>query len=319
MDLVTAVCAGDPRAVARLLSRAELQTEAARDDLDRIDRHTGRAHVVGITGVPGSGKSTLVASLAAEIRRTSGSKVGIIAVDPSSPYSGGSVLGDRVRMTEVARDPGVFVRSIASRGATGGIARCTHDAIDILDAAGYDIVIIETVGVGQDAVEIVRAAYTVVVVSPPGLGDAVQASKAGLLEVADIHAVSKADKPEAERMAAELRGMLQLSRGIATQMATWIVPVVKTCALKDEGTAELRLAIDQHRDHLAASGERERRRRAIREHRMLAAAEQLVADEFERLRSGGSTELLDRMAGGELSPNAAARRLLAQMQALGPR
>ena len=298
-----------------MLSRAELQTEAVRADLDRLDGHTGRARIVGITGVPGSGKSTLVAQLAAEIRK-SDRKVGIVAVDPSSPYSGGSVLGDRVRMTEVARDPGVFVRSLASRGATGGLARCTHDAVDILDAAGYDVVIVETVGVGQDAVDIVRAAYTIVVVSPPGLGDEVQASKAGLLEVADIHAVSKADKPEADRMVAELHGILHLSRR-PERGREWKTPVIKTSAIRGEGIAELATAIDRHHEYLVTSGELQSRRGSIREQRMLLAVEAIVRLGLERLRAAGSAGLLDELARGALSPSAAAVRLLAQLAASG--
>jgi LAO/AO transport system kinase len=314
-DLVARVRAGDPRAIARMLSRAELHTDAVRADLEHLDSHTGRAQIVGITGVPGSGKSTLVAQLAAEIRK-SDRKVGIVAVDPSSPYSGGSVLGDRVRMTEVARDPGVFVRSVASRGATGGLARCTHDAVDILDAGGYEVVIVETVGVGQDAVDIIRAAYTIVVVSPPGLGDEVQASKAGLLEVADIHVVSKGDKPEADRMVAELQGMLNLSRTLE-RGREWKAPAIKTSAVRGDGIAELASAIDRHHEHLVRSGELERRRRAIREQRMLLALEAIVRQGLERLREAGSIGLLDELASGSVSPSAAARRLLSQLAGSG--
>jgi len=202
-DLVSGVLAGDVRAIARLLSRAEAGTDEARDALDAMWALAGRAHVVGITGVPGSGKSTLVARLALAIR-ASGRKLAIVAIDPSSPFSGGAILGDRIRMGELGGDPGVFVRSMATRGALGGLARGTLEAVDVLDAAGYDIVLIETVGVGQDEVDIARAAHTTVVVSAPGLGDDIQAIKAGILEIADIHAVSKCDRPDANRTLAEL-------------------------------------------------------------------------------------------------------------------
>ena len=179
------VLAGDTRAIARLLSRAESGVDEARPTLDAMFAHAGRAHVVGITGVPGSGKSTLVAKLAAEVRK-SGRKVAIVAIDPSSPFSGGAILGDRIRMGELAGDRGIFVRSMATRGALGGLAKGTLEAVDVLDAAGFDMVIIETVGVGQDEVEVARAAHTTVVVSAPGLGDDIQAIKDGLLEIADV-------------------------------------------------------------------------------------------------------------------------------------
>ncbi len=180
-----------------------------RPALSQIYRLAGAAHVIGITGVPGSGKSTLVGKLTEKIRAT-GKKVGVVAIDPSSPYSGGAILGDRIRMSDMANDPGVYIRSMATRGATGGMARAALDAVDILDVAGYDTVIIETVGVGQDEVEIVRASHTTVVVSAPGLGDEIQAIKAGILEIADIHVVSKCDRSDANRTMTDLKQMLML-------------------------------------------------------------------------------------------------------------
>jgi LAO/AO transport system kinase len=207
--LAPRVLEGDTRAIARLLTRAESGIEEARATLDQMFAHAGRAHVVGITGVPGSGKSTLVAKLAAAVRR-SGRKVAIVAIDPSSPFSGGAILGDRIRMNELGGDPGVFVRSMATRGALGGLAAGALEAVDVLDAAGFDMVIIETVGVGQDEVEVARAAHTTVVVSAPGLGDDIQANKAGILEIADIHAVSKSDRPDANKTVADLKMMLML-------------------------------------------------------------------------------------------------------------
>jgi GTPase len=217
-ELEAGVLDGDTRAIARLLTRAESGTAEARSTLDAMYAHAGRAHVVGITGVPGSGKSTLVARLAAALR-ASGRKVAIVAVDPSSPFSGGAILGDRIRMGELAGDPGVYVRSMATRGALGGLARGTLEAVDVLDAAGFDVVMIETVGVGQDEVDVARAAHTTVVVSAPGLGDDIQAIKAGILEIADIHVVSKCDKPDANRTIADLKNMLALGLKPGTDRA----------------------------------------------------------------------------------------------------
>jgi LAO/AO transport system kinase len=312
LDLVDAVSAGELRAIARLLSRAESDAVEARAALDLIYQRTGRAHVVGITGVPGSGKSTLVAKLAAQFR-TSGRKVGIIAVDPSSPFSGGSILGDRIRMGEVSGDPGVFVRSMASRGALGGLARGTLEAVDILDAGGYEIIIIETVGVGQDEVDIVCAAHTTVVISAPGLGDDIQAIKAGILEIADIHAVSKGDKPEADRTVSDLKNMLGLGVALTGKVVGRLMPVIKTSSPKGEGIAELASAIDAHREYLVTSGELLQRRQAIRERRMLKAAEVILHDEFEHHREGRMAALLAELAHGHISPQTAARRLLAQI------
>jgi len=211
-ELVAGVLAGEVRAIARMLTRAETGAPEARPALDAMYRHAGRAHLVGITGVPGSGKSTLVALLAAAIRR-SGRRVGIVAIDPSSPFSGGAILGDRIRMGELGGDPGVYVRSMATRGALGGLARGTLEAADVLDAAGFEVVIIETVGVGQDEVDVARAAHTTVVVSAPGLGDDIQAIKAGILEIADIHVVSKCDRADANRTIADLENLLAMGIG----------------------------------------------------------------------------------------------------------
>ncbi|OGA59306.1 MAG: LAO/AO ABC transporter ATP-binding protein [Betaproteobacteria bacterium RIFCSPLOWO2_12_FULL_65_14] len=310
IELVERVCAGERRAIGRMLSRAEAGTAEVRDALELLYRRAGRAHVVGITGVPGSGKSTLVAKLTAAVLGT-GRKIGVVAVDPSSPFSGGSILGDRIRMGEVAGHPSVFVRSMATRGALGGLARGTLEAVDILDAAGYDMIFIETVGVGQDEVDVVRAAHTTVVVSAPGLGDDIQAIKAGILEIADVHAVSKGDKPEADKTVSELKSMLGL--GLLTAALKRVVPVIKTCSPRNEGVLELLAAIDAHREHLAASGQYEERRQSIRERRMLKAAEQVLHDEFERHRQGRMADLLGELAAGSISPQAAARRLLAHI------
>jgi GTPase len=271
LELIERVKAGAPVAIARLISRAEAGSVQDREALAMVYKLAGRAHVIGITGVPGSGKSTLVGTLAQKLR-TKGHRIGIVAVDPSSPYSGGSILGDRVRMSEMATDPGVYIRSMATRGATGGMAQATLEAVDILDVAGFDTIIIETVGVGQDEVEIVRASHTTIVVSAPGLGDEIQALKAGMLEIADIHVVSKCDRSDANRTLGDLKQMLM------TRVAPdgpWTVPVIATSAVSQTGFDELIAAIQSHR--ALAFGEAGRQRRIdIGGFRLRKAAEMLL-------------------------------------------
>ncbi len=259
--------------------------------------------------MPGSGKSTLVAKLTGEIRRT-GRRVGIVAIDPSSPFSGGAILGDRVRMGDVAGDSGVYVRSMATRGALGGLARGALDAVDILDAAGYDVVVIETVGVGQDEVEVVRAAHTTVVVSAPGLGDDIQAIKAGLLEIADVHVVSKSDRPDADRTVTDLKSMLALGPAPA-RGGGWQVPVLPTCAPSGEGVGALRVAIDRHRAALDACGAMAVRRAEINEHRLFLAGEQILRDALSRQRDGRVAQLVAELGARTVGPHAAAQRLFA--------
>jgi len=315
LDLVPGVLAGEIRAIARLLTRAEAGADECRPALEAIFRHAGRAHVVGITGVPGSGKSTLVAKLAAAIRRTE-RRVGIVAIDPSSPFSGGAILGDRIRMGEVAGDPGVYVRSMATRGAQGGLAHGTLEAVDVLDAAGYDIVVIETVGVGQDEIEVVRAAHTTVVVSAPGLGDDIQAIKAGILEIADIHVVGKSDRPDAAKTISDLKSMLALGPSCA-RSGDWQVPVVPTCALSGEGVTALCDAIDGHRAALLASGAMATRRAEINERRLLRAGEEILRDVFVRDHDGHVSPLLDELNARTLGPHTAAKRLLEAIRRRG--
>jgi LAO/AO transport system kinase len=298
--------------MARLLTRAEAGTEECRAALDEMYRRAGRAHVVGITGVPGSGKSTLVAKLARVIR-AGGQRVAIVAIDPSSPFSGGAILGDRIRMHDLGDDPGVFVRSMATRGALGGLARGTLEAVDILDAAGFDVVLIETVGVGQDEVDIVRAAHTTIVVSAPGLGDDIQAIKAGILEIADIHVVSKCDKPDANRTLSELKGMLALGLALGRPV-TALAPVIATSAQTGAGVEELASSIDRHRAALEASGDMARRRRLIAERRVLKAAEEILHDEFIKHRERRMAALFAAIGARELSPRAAARELLNEIR-----
>ena len=316
-DLVAGVTAGNVRAVARLATRAENGTPEARPALDEIFRRAGRAHVVGVTGVPGSGKSTLVALLAAAIRRT-GRRVAIVAIDPSSPFSGGAILGDRIRMGELGGDPGVYVRSMATRGALGGLARGALEVVDVLDAAGYDVVMIETVGVGQDEVDIVRAAHTTVVVSAPGLGDDIQAIKAGILEIADIHVVSKCDRADANRTIADLKNMLAMglghpgAEGFGSAPA-WRAPVIATSSARSEGIGELVAAIDGHREALAASGEIATRRALIAERRLFKAGEEILRDQFARHRNGKVSALLEQLDARTLSPHTAAIQLLREL------
>jgi LAO/AO transport system kinase len=304
--LIAGVLAGETRAIAKAISLAETGFDASEAAMAALHPHTGKAHIVGITGVPGSGKSTLVRALTQEFRKA-GQRVGIVAVDPSSPYSGGAILGDRVRMADLANDPGVFIRSLATRGALGGLARAAMDAVDVLDAAGFDVVLVETVGVGQDEVDIARAAHTVVVVSAPGLGDGVQAIKAGVLEIADIHAVSKADRPGAGRTASELRAMLELSPAGRAHDG-WTVPVLETSAETGTGIDHLAATVGAHLRHLKDSGAFARRRQTILEARVLKTAEDLARTRIER--SGVLPDVLARVAAGDLDPRAAAQVLL---------
>ncbi|NPA27060.1 MAG: methylmalonyl Co-A mutase-associated GTPase MeaB, partial [Chloroflexi bacterium] len=256
------VLAGDRRALARVLTWVENQTPEGRALVRALFPHTGRAHLIGITGPPGVGKSTLVYALARAYRRPArgpARRVGVLAVDPSSPYTGGALLGDRIRMQGLAGDPGVFIRSMASRGAVGGLARTTSQAAHVLDAAGYDVIFIETVGAGQAEVAIARLAHTVVVVQAPGLGDDIQAIKAGILEIADILVVNKGDRPDALAAQRTLEAMLHLSDENRSQDTQWAPPVLLTTATSGEGIDALIQALDAHRDFLLRSGEGTRR------------------------------------------------------------
>lgn len=314
-QLVDAAIAGDTRAIARLLTRAENGVAECRPALDTLFCRGGRAHVIGITGVPGSGKSTLVARLAATLRE-SGRTIAVVAIDPSSPFSGGAILGDRIRMGELGGDPGVFVRSMATRGSLGGLARGTLEAVDILDAAGFDIVLIETVGAGQDEVDVARAAHTTVVVSAPGLGDDIQALKSGILEIADVHAVSKCDRPDSDRTIGDLKNMLALS--VNGDPRTWNPPVIATSAVRSEGIAELAAAIDAHYAALIASGAIDQRRTSINERRLLKASEEILRGRFIGHRDDRLSALLDALAQRKMSPHSAAVRLLAETNAGDP-
>ncbi len=299
--------AGEPAAIARLISRAERGLPEDREALAQIYMLAGRAHIVGVTGVPGSGKSTLVGKIAAKLRAT-GQKVGIVAIDPSSPYSGGSILGDRIRMSDMAMDPGVYIRSMATRGATGGMARATLDAVDILDVAGFNTIIIETVGVGQDEIEIVRASHTTIVVSAPGLGDEIQAIKAGILEIADIHVVSKSDRSDANRTIVDLKQMLML--GMTHAMPEWIVPVLGTSSISGQGLDDLVAAIRKHR---AVSFETEtgrQRRLAVASFRLRKTAATILLQRFDDAVEQAGPPLAARLAERTADPYSLATQLL---------
>jgi LAO/AO transport system kinase len=347
-ELVEQVLAGQRRAVARAITLVENDTAVtggaeARAMLAALFPHTGRAHIVGVTGPPGSGKSTLVNAVALHFRRGNPPQtIGIVAVDPTSPFSGGAILGDRIRMRDLSGDPGIFIRSMASRGNLGGLAWATADAVKVLDAAGFDLVIVETVGAGQAEVDIARTAHTTVVVEVPGLGDDVQAIKAGILEIADIFVVNKADLEGADHAVMALRMMLDLNSGgahtvmhhgrlmeIAQQRAgnsvdadqgrrrtresgeLWQPPIHKTVATRREGIAELANAILAHRTHLAQSGNlawRERERAA-------AELETIIQQEslrqvFARTDRAHLAALIDQIASRELDPYTASQQLM---------
>ncbi len=255
-NIVERLLSGDRRALARMVTLIENEAPPARRYLAELHQHAGRAHIVGVTGAPGAGKSTLVTHLVRELRRRE-RKVGVVAVDPTSPFTGGAILGDRIRMMELAGDPNVFIRSMASRGNLGGLAASTRDVVRAMDAAGFDPIIIETVGTGQAEVEVMRTAQTVLVVSAPGMGDEVQAIKAGILEIADIFVVSKADKPGADQTVAELAMLLSLdsSRRLHDKSKPyWRIPVLKTAAIKGQGITQVVDAMEQHRQFLVESG-----------------------------------------------------------------
>lgn len=279
--LSSAILAGRYRALAKAISLVERDDPATQRLLAGLYAATGRSRIIGVTGSPGSGKSTLVAALAKHYRGQS-KRVGIVAVDPTSPFTGGAILGDRIRMTDLYTDRGVFIRSMATRGFLGGLARATNDVVDILDASGFDVILVETVGVGQDEIEVVRTVQTNLVVLVPGMGDDIQAIKAGIMEIGDIFVVNKADRPGADKTVTEIRMMMSL----VEEHGAWVPPIVKTVASKREGTVDLDAAIELHDEYLKSSGELDRRNR-------------------ERVRIRIETQLkerfMDRLIGGTVS------------------
>jgi LAO/AO transport system kinase len=312
MELTERLLTGDRRAIARLITIIENDGVEAREALAALYPHTGRAHIVGVTGAPGTGKSTLVNELA-KVYRKKDHTVGIIAVDPTSPFSGGALLGDRIRMRDLSGDPGIFIRSMATRGSLGGLARATADAIKVLDAAGYQTIFVETVGAGQAEVDIAKAAHTTIVVEAPGLGDDIQAIKAGITEIADIFAVNKADREGADSTAMALEMTLNLDHlsHLSSPEPKWRPPICKTIALRSEGIEALAEAIEEHRFYLQESGEIERRERERIEGELRSIiTQEMVRSFFERVDEAQLDSLIDGIMRRELDPYSAAALLL---------
>ncbi len=312
-DLVARAEAGEARAVARLISLVEDASPVLREVMALLAPRAGHARVVGLTGSPGVGKSTSTSALVAAYRRR-GMKVGVLAVDPSSPFSGGALLGDRVRMQDHATDDGVFIRSMASRGHLGGLSWATPQALRVLSAAGCDVVLIETVGVGQAEVEVASLADTTLVLLAPGMGDGIQAAKAGILEVADVFVVNKADREGADTVVRDIRYMLSL--GDRRTDDGWRPPILKTVAAKGEGADEVVEEIERHGAWLAEKGELDRRRRARAADEVEAIALTVLRARIGDLRGGEDLDALaGRVVAGELDPYAAADELVAGLTA----
>ncbi len=335
MDLSQSVLAGDRLALARTLSQVENGTIEGRTALSELFPHTGKAHLVGVTGASGTGKSSLVNQLARYYRTSSqGSdtrKVAIVAVDPTSPFTGGAILGDRIRMRDLAGDPGVFIRSMATRGSLGGIASATSAVVQVLDAAGYDLVLIETVGAGQSEVDIARLAHTTVVVEAPGLGDDIQAIKAGIMEIADVLVVNKADLPGVENTERALRGSLNLAHPLPHRFlhhgklemvpepasasgapeTLWVPPILRTVALDGTGIPKLAEAIANHRAYLEATGGWEQRERwRLQAELDLLLTDRLVEGFRSRLPSGAYEQVMEAMLERRISPFQAVEKLV---------
>jgi GTPase len=304
-DLSKLIVSGDPRAIARGISLVEDEAEAGASLVREIFSRSGHACLIGVTGTPGAGKSTLVDGLVTRWRKA-GRSVGVIAVDPSSPYSGGAMLGDRVRMQAHAKDAGVFIRSMATRGHLGGLARATADAALVLDAAGKDVVAIETVGVGQDEVEIVRKADVCIVVLVPGMGDEVQSLKAGIMEIADIFVVNKSDREGADRAVAEIESLLSLH---TYQENDWRPPIVRTHATTGGGLDELTDTIDRFLQHSTRLLDARRRERASTQLRSILA-DRLMMRVESKLAAFEMDKLIDRIAGRQIDPYSAADEIL---------
>jgi LAO/AO transport system kinase len=335
--LAAGVLAGDRLAVARAISRVESEQPEAHALLAALHAHTGRAHIVGVTGAPGSGKSTLVTALA-QCYRAAGLTVGILAVDPSSPFTGGAVLGDRVRMSALSGDSGVFIRSMATRGSLGGLSKSTGEAVSILDAAGFERILVETVGVGQAEIDIAATAHTTLVVEAPGMGDEVQAIKAGILEIADILVVNKADRTGADRTVRALQLALEMENSggktirhhgqlmrfgprrpasepeapdDARKRSAWRVPICKTVAADGTGVEEVRAQIEAHREWLLASDAMAHRQQVRAAHRIEAILRAEIHRRIlARLPADGIQAAVDEVTSLKLDPYTAAARLL---------
>ncbi|MCD4671688.1 MAG: methylmalonyl Co-A mutase-associated GTPase MeaB [Anaerolineaceae bacterium] len=332
-ELAKAVLAGQRLALARLLTQVENDTPQGREALNALFPHTGRAHLVGITGAPGTGKSTLVSQLVRAYRQPQDgslpSRMGVVAVDPTSPFTGGALLGDRVRMRDLSGDPGVFIRSMATRGALGGLAQRTAAVVQVLDAAGFDVIFIETVGAGQSEVDIARLALTTLVIAAPGAGDDIQASKAGILEIADILVVNKADQPGVDSAVRALQAMLGQATAASGKhllhapqedakeetTSGWEIPVLRTTATSGEGVHELVTAIRQHQDYLKESGNWEQRDQTRLQSELQSLLQStLLARWRETVCDAHSQQTLDLLAMRKISPLQAVERLLENNQ-----
>lgn len=326
-SLNESILAGNRLALARLLTQVENDSPDGRASLAELFKHTGRAHLIGITGAPGTGKSSLVNQLVLHYRKTQNKKVAIIAVDPSSPFTGGAVLGDRVRMRDLSGDDGVFIRSMASRGSVGGIAQTTAAFTQVFDAAGFEIIIIETVGAGQSEVDVARLAHTTVVVEAPGLGDEIQAIKAGILEIADVLVINKADRPGVENTERALRSTLELAHPTrrvyrhhgqamtvdapAADSSIWIPPINKTVATDGTGIAELAESIAKHAEHLRLSGDWDSRDRARLGSELETAIQMELMNRFRKdIPAAKYEEAVENVMSRNLSPHEAAKILL---------
>lgn len=312
-DLAERVLAGDVRAAARLISLAENEPAQIRSSLQKLFPHTGKAHIIGITGAPGVGKSTLVDQLVERLR-SRGQSVGIIAVDPTSPFTGGAILADRLRMQRHGTDSGVFIRSMATRGRLGGLARATSDGVTVMEALGKEVIILETVGVGQDEVEVAKYAQTTVVVLAPGLGDEVQAMKAGIMEIGDCFVVNKADREGADRAVSQIQSILALKE---LGEGDWSPPVLRTVATTGDGLEELVGTIDRHLDHFIATGEIERFRLLKSRADFMSVLEETLSQYVleEMLSDGALERIVESIASREVDPYTAAEEILARLQA----
>jgi len=327
MPLVTSVLEGNRLSISRLLTQVENDSPDGRAALVELFPHTGKAHLIGVTGAPGTGKSSLVNQLTLYYRKQQNKRVAIIAVDPSSPFTGGAVLGDRVRMRDLSGDEGVFIRSMASRGSVGGLAQTTASFTQVFDAAGFDIIIIETVGAGQSEVDIARLAHTTLVVEAPGLGDEIQAIKAGILEIADILVVNKADRPGVENTERALRTTLELAHPTKrifrhhgqtisidapeVDSKIWIPPIHKTISTDGKGIAELAASIEKHQAHLHQSGDWALRDRARLGSELEAVLqEELLNRFFDGIQQGKYNEVMENVLQRNISPYEAVILLL---------
>lgn len=311
-DLVQQARKGDARSVARLISLVEDASPLLREVMAGLAPYAGNAHVVGLTGSPGVGKSTSTAAMVSALRAQD-KRVGVLAVDPSSPFSGGALLGDRVRMQDHALDKDVYIRSMASRGHLGGLSWATPQALRVLDAAGCDVILVETVGVGQSEVEIAAMADTTLVLLAPGMGDGIQAAKAGILEIGDLYVINKSDRDGADQVRRELRGMLALAD--RTEGA-WQPEIVKTIASKGEGVDEVVAAIDRHREHLESSGELSVRRLRRARDEIEAIAVTALREQWRGVHENAALdELAAEVVAGDSDPYAAADLLLESLEA----